>query len=108
MPHEIDKLENLLKTTKAKNTIILSGDRHISEISKKEIKDLKYPLIDFTSSGLTHSYTGFTAESNKYRVSNVVSKKSFGLLKFDFKNSKVNMEMRGENNKLYEAFIQKY
>jgi alkaline phosphatase D len=108
MPHEADKLINLLKSTNAKNAIILSGDRHISEISKKEIPDLKYPLIDFTSSGLTHSYTDFKGEPNIYRLGNVVSKKSFGILKFDFKTNVVTMEIRGENNVVYETFTQSY
>ncbi|UMB60951.1 alkaline phosphatase family protein [Lutibacter sp. A80] len=108
MPHEVDKLENLIIKTKAKNTIILSGDRHISEISKKEIKALNYPLIDFTSSGLTHSYTSYKGEPNKYRISDVVAEKSFGILKFNFKTNTVIMEMRGEKNKVYESVIQRY
>lgn len=108
MPHEIDKLINLLKSTNAKNTIILSGDRHISEFSKIEIAGLSYPLIDFTSSGLTHSYTNFKEDANKYRLNKVVSEKSFGILKFDFKANKVTMEIRGENNVIYETYTQNY
>ncbi|MGV8946017.1 MAG: alkaline phosphatase D family protein [Lutibacter sp.] len=108
MPHEVDKLTNLLKSTQAKNAIILSGDRHISEFSKREIEGLTYPLVDFTSSGLTHSYTNFKDEPNKYRLGNVVSKKSFGLLKFDFKTNAVTMEIRGENNVTYETYTQNY
>ena len=106
--HEIDKLENILKTTKAKNTIILSGDRHISEISSKTIAGLKYPLIDFTSSGMTHSYSDFAGESNKFRIVDVVAEKSFGVLKFNFKLNTVTMEIRGENNILYKSFTQNY
>lgn len=108
MPHEIDKLENLIKSTKAKNTIILSGDRHLSEISKKEIDGLSYPLIDFTSSGLTHSYTDYKGEPNKYRLGKVISKKSFGILKFNFKTNAVTLEIRGENNAVYETYSQNY
>ena len=108
MPHELDRLENLLSTTKTKNAIILSGDRHISEISKKEVTDLDYPLIDFTSSGLTHSYSNYSGELNKYRIGNVVSKKSFGLLKFNFETNTVLMEIRGENNTILKTHTQKY
>lgn len=108
MPHEADKLINLLKSTNVKNAIILSGDRHISEFSKKEIAGLAYPLIDFTSSGLTHSYTDFKGEPNKYRLGNVISKKSYGILKFDFKSKAVTMEIRGENNVVYETLTQNY
>ncbi|MCF6182798.1 alkaline phosphatase D family protein [Lutibacter sp.] len=108
MPHEYDKLIHLLTVTKTKNAIILSGDRHIAELSKKEFKNLNYPLIDFTSSGLTHSYTNFKSELNPYRIGKVIPYKNFGLLKFDFKNKKVIMETRGENNILYATYTQKY
>ncbi len=108
MPHEVDKLENLIKSTQAKNVIIISGDRHISEISKKQIEGISYPLIDFTSSGLTHSYTDFNEETNPYRVGNVVSNKSFGILKFEYRSNAVRMEARGENNVIYEFYVQNY
>lgn len=108
MPSEVKKLETLLKTTQAKNTIILSGDRHISEISKKEIDGLTYPLIDFTSSGMTHSYTSFKGELNPYRIVDVVSEKSFGLLKIDLLKKEVTMEIRGKNNTLLQSYTQKY
>lgn len=108
MPNEVEKMETLLKTTQAKNVIILSGDRHISEISKKNIEGLSYPLIDFTSSGMTHSYTAFKSEVNPYRIVDIVSQKSFGLLKIDFLQKEVIMEIRGENNILYQTFTQKY
>jgi len=108
MPHEVAKLESLIKTTNSKNVIILSGDRHIAEFSKKNIEGLNYPLIDFTSSGLTHSYTNYSSEPNKYRVGSVVSKKNFGILKFNLKTNTIIMEIRGENNKLYETLTQNY
>ncbi len=108
MPNEVEKLKTLLKSTQAKNTIILSGDRHISEISKKHIEGLNYPLIDFTSSGMTHSYTNFTSEPNKYRVVDVVSEKSFGILKIDFVKQEVLMEIRGEDNLVLKSYTQKY
>lgn len=108
MPHEVEKLETILKNTKAKNTLILSGDRHISEISKKNIDGLNYPLIDFTSSGMTHSYTGFKGEPNEYRIIDVISEKSFGLLSLDFKLNTVKMEIRGENNEILKSYTQKY
>jgi len=108
MPHEVDKLINQVKTTNAKNTIILSGDRHISEFSKIEVDNLAYPIIDFTSSGLTHSYTNFNGEPNQYRTGKVVFEKSFGILKFDFDKLRVTMQMRGENNVLQQELIHQY
>lgn len=108
IPLEVQKLKELIISSKAKNTIILSGDRHIAEISKTNIGKFTYPLIDITSSGLTHSYTSFHGEENPYRISTVIFEKNFGLLHFDFSNNKVLFEIRGENNRLLGNFIQQY
>ncbi|TRO66884.1 alkaline phosphatase D family protein [Christiangramia sabulilitoris] len=104
-PSEVEKLKELLISSKARNVILLSGDRHISEFSKTRVEGLDYPLVDFTSSGLTHTYVDFDGEPNRYRVGEVVKYKSFGLLKFDLSKKKVLMEMRGENNKLQQDYL---
>jgi alkaline phosphatase D len=104
----VERLEKLLETSGAKNVIILSGDRHISEFSEKQIKGVDYKLVDFTSSGMTHSYSNFSGEPNQYRVGEVVSDLSFGLLKFDFDTGKVKMEMRGEGNNLQQEYTVTY
>ena len=107
-PHEIDKMNQLLKASKARNVIFISGDRHISEFSKANIDGLAYPLVEFTSSGMTHSYSAFKGEPNQYRFGNVVSDLSFGLLKFNFKTKTVTMQMRGDKNILQQELIQSY
>ncbi len=108
MPHEVKKLKNLIADSNAKGVIILSGDRHIAEISVDSIPNITYPLIDITSSGLTHSYTSFKGEENPYRIGNVVSNQNFGILNFDLTNNTITMEIRGESNKLYQTYTQKY
>lgn len=108
MPQEVKKMETMLSKSKARGIIFLSGDRHIAEISSKEIEGLDFPLIDMTSSGMTHSYDSFKGEPNPYRITDVVPYKNFGILKFDFEKNKVTMEIRGEENVLYQAIEQKY
>ena len=88
--------------------LLLSGDRHISEFSKLEMEGLGYPLWDFTSSGLTHSYSSFKEEPNKLRVGDVVSSLSYGLIHFDFSTGEVTMQMRGESDVLIQEFSQSY
>lgn len=107
-PHEIEKLEKLIVSTKAKGTFIISGDRHIATFSSKNVTGLAYPLVDFTSSGLTHTYTSFSGEENPYVKGEVIKDINFGLLKFDFKNNKVIMEIRGKQNKLLQNYVQIY
>lgn len=107
-PHEVEKLKKLIVKSNAKGVLLLSGDRHISEFSKTTVATLSFPLIDFTSSGLTHAYKDFTNEKNKYRVKGVISEISFGILKFDFETHKITMQMRGKNNKLLQELFQVY
>jgi alkaline phosphatase D len=108
MPHEVDKFKKLIQTSKAKGVVVLSGDRHISEFSKTTIENVNYPLIDFTSSGLTHAYTNYTFEANKFRVGEVVPKISYGLLLFDFKNKEITMQIRGKEDALLGELKQTY
>ena len=108
MPHEVEKLKGIIGSSGAKGVLMLSGDRHISEFSKTSIDGLSYPLVDFTSSGLTHSYSNFDGETNPFRVGRVVSDTSFGLLKINFEANTIIMQMRGEDNKKYQEFTQVY
>lgn len=108
MPHEVDKLKNIIAASKAKGVVILSGDRHISEFSKITLEGLNYPLIDFTSSGMTHSYSSFDGEPNKFRHGDVVPDLSFGLLKFNFEAKTIIMQMRGDTNIVQQELIQVY
>lgn len=107
-PHEVDKFKNMIAASKAKGVLILSGDRHISEFSKTKVEKLAYPLIDFTSSGLTHAYSKFSGEPNPYRVGEVVSTESFGLLQFDFKANKVHCKIIADNGQLLGELQQSY
>ena len=60
--------------------ILISGDRHLAEMSLVTDSDGD-PILEVTSSGLTHSYRGFTEEANRHRVGGeVVSEKNFGMI----------------------------
>lgn len=108
MPHERDRLINLVKNTKAKGVFVISGDRHISEFSKMEAEGMKYPIIDFTSSGMTHSAENNLGEENPYRVGPLVNQKSFGLLQFNFDTNEVTMKMMGDGNVVLGELKQKF
>lgn len=107
-PHEVDRLKKVIAASKAKGVMILSGDRHISEISKAEVEGLSYSLIDFTSSGLTHAYSKFEGEPNPFRVGKVVSTESFGIVKFNFKKKQVLFEMVGDRGEVLGEVQQDY
>lgn len=107
-PHEVDKLNRTIATSNAEGVIILSGDRHISEFSKTNVEGLPYPLIDFTSSGLTHVYSDFSGEENPYRKGKVVFEKSFGLIKIDLNTKTVIFTIRGDNGVILGELQQSY
>lgn len=107
-PHEVDRLERTIAESNAKGVMVLSGDRHISEFSKTKVVGLTYPLVDFTSSGLTHVYSDFSGEENPYRKGKVVSEKSFGLIHIDLQTKKVIFKMIGDNGAILGKLHQSY
>ena len=97
IPAERQRFLDLLKKTNVKRVVILSGDRHMAEISKMTTKEtgLNFDLLEMTSSGLTHA--GAPNDPNKYRIpgsfANVVN---FGTLDIDWtkKIPKVTLAIR--------------
>ncbi|AWX43329.1 Alkaline phosphatase [Flagellimonas maritima] len=107
-PKEVEKLNSLITESGAKGVIILSGDRHISEFSKTTLKGMEYPLIDFTSSGLTHFYASYKGEPNKFRVGDVTKVQSFGVIELDLENKKATLKIMGEDNSIFQELKQTY
>ena len=77
-PHERERLFALIRTTRANGVILLSGDRHFAEISRRD-DILAYPLHDFTSSGMTHSFEQGDQSVNPDRIA-VYTGLNFGSL----------------------------
>ncbi len=107
-PHEVDRMIEVIKTSRAKGVILLSGDRHISEFSKIQVDNLAYPIIDFTSSGMTHSYSSYSGEPNPYRIGEVVSTTSFGILEINLVTKEVHFKIMGEDGMVYQELKQSY
>ena len=102
IPAERQRFIDLLKKCETKRVVILSGDRHLAEISKLEPKDtgLNFDLLEMTSSGMTHAGAG--SGVNQYRLpgsyANVVN---FGTLDIDWsaKIPKVTLTIRDRDAK---------
>lgn len=110
-PKEREKLLNLLETYQVNGVILLSGDRHIAEISKIDIPGIHHPVYDVTSSGLTHTWKNYQEEINSLRVGNLIAKLNFGLIDLSWKENEVDvtLEVRGVEDSLYlkESFVRK-
>lgn len=84
----------LLNVTRPNMPLLISGDRHIAEISKVNVGD--YSVYEMTSSGLTHSYEA-ADEENAYRISSLIGVKNYGLLHYVWsaEGPKLLAEVRG-------------
>ncbi len=102
-PKARQRFFDLLSQTKPNNPLVISGDRHIAEFSKIDIPGLPQPLYDFTSSGLTHTWSQMWEESNRYREGELIVKLNFGLLQFnwDAPEPNITMQVRGVGDTLY-------
>lgn len=107
-PHEVDRLMQLIAESGARGVIVFSGDRHISEFSRTDLRLLTYPLVDFTSSGLTHAYRDFKGEPNPFRVGDVIAVESFGWVTLDFSKRLATFQIRGDGNKVLLELSQPY
>lgn len=78
-PAERQKLFELIKETKADGLVIISGDRHMAELTLHE-NAIGYPLYELTSSGLNMARGGHWPEPNRMRVGNQFFENNFGLI----------------------------
>lgn len=75
------RLIDLLKRTRPSGLVLISGDRHLAEISR-----LRTPsgldLIEVTASGMTHSVPPNWTEPNRYRQGELFAGLNFGVGRF--------------------------
>ena len=83
MPHEQQRLYDLIRRTGAEGLVILSGDRHQAELSRKD-DAIGYPLFDLTSSGLNKARRELGGETASYRVGAPFQWDNFGILRLDW------------------------
>lgn len=102
-PKARKRMLDLLTELKPSNTIFITGDRHIAEVSKMTLPGLPYPLYDFTSSGLTHTWEESEPEANPYRVGELIIQKNFGIININWNDHLplLELQVRGLENSLY-------
>lgn len=99
-PKSYEKMKNLISTSGNKHVFFISGDRHLSEVSKIT-EGLSYPLYDFTSSGMTHSNFTMKEYENSTRVSPLCISQNFGIIDIDWDNQKIGFETHGKGDFIY-------
>lgn len=101
-PTSRKRLLDLIARTKPKGTLLISGDRHIAEVSKVTVPGLGYELYDITSSGLTHVSKPHE-EPNRYRVGDMVAQLNYGLItiNWDRKPLSATVKIKGDHDATY-------
>jgi alkaline phosphatase D len=85
MPAEREKLFELIRRTGASGVVVVSGDRHLGEISV-DSEAVGYPMYDITASGLNQATRNWRpVEPNAYRVAALPYGNHFGAIEIDWK-----------------------
>lgn len=108
-PKSRERILKLIREARPKLAVILSGDRHLGEISRLDEPALSYPLYDVTSSGLTHHVDFFyhlrsflSPEQNRYRVGKLFYHKNFGIIDINLSGSAsaISLQLRDQENRI--------
>ncbi|MGB0992824.1 MAG: alkaline phosphatase D family protein [Akkermansiaceae bacterium] len=91
VPHEQQRLFELLKKHQVKHTIAISGDVHFAELSKKDIGG--YPFYDLTSSGITNTHAAWANLPNSFRVGKSHAVQNAGVIDIDWKQNKLTLKV---------------
>ena len=101
-PNEYKRLIGLLQTHTVKNPIVLSGDRHMSEISQK---DIGYTILyDATASGMTEALTNNLSENNPYRIGQAIGVNNYGMIALDWENRSLEFSFHDVHGKTLFAY----
>ena len=82
VPHEQQRLFELLKKHKVNHTLAISGDVHYAELTKKDIGG--YAFYDLTSSGMTNTSRHWANAANSMRVGESHPVRNAGLIEIDW------------------------
>jgi alkaline phosphatase D len=105
-PHERDRLFRLIRDTGAGGAVIVSGDRHVAEISRLPGADPNgagYPLYDITSSSLNKPSRNVQPDPNPYRTSATqYGPANFGVIDIDWERPDplLRLQIRGEDGQI--------
>ena len=80
-PNEVEKMVQLIATTRANGVVFLSGDVHWGEISVLK-SPVCYPLYDLTASGINTEWD--SVEPNRNRLGEACREHHFGLIEIDW------------------------
>lgn len=81
VPHERDRMIDLITETRANGVVFVSGDVHWGEINRQDV-DGGYPLYDLTASGINQDWD--VIEPSARRVGPAVAEYNVGFIEVDW------------------------
>jgi alkaline phosphatase D len=103
LPRERQRLFDLIKRTKAGGVVLLSGDRHWSELSQLDETFVGYPLFELTSSSFNQIHARGTPTENDRRAdAKTYHQPNYGFIEMDWTQSppQVRMQIRNMESKV--------
>lgn len=95
LPLERQRLLDLLERTGARNTVLLSGDRHIGAFYRQPRAD-GTAWSEMTSSGMTHAWAQ-ASEAGPNRIGDLVRQNHFASIDIDWSQRRLQAALRGES-----------
>lgn len=93
-PSSRQRFFDLLDQEKTERILLVSGDRHLAEISKIDLKSKT--VYELTTSGMTHSYDSVGEEKNIHRIGELYPQLNYGVIKVKSDKS-LELEIKGQN-----------
>lgn len=101
-PLERERLYAVIRETAASGVVVISGDRHLGDISL-DGDAIGYPLYDITASGFNQATkTWRETEPNRYRVAALPYGNHFGTIEIDWEQEtpEIKLQLRHEDGEL--------
>lgn len=99
-PRERAKLLKLIGESPTRNVIIVSGDRHLGEISSLDFKVAGRPtmkIIELTASSINKP-SSITNEPNRLRIGSLEPSENYGLIGIDWVSGTINLALKNSKN----------
>jgi alkaline phosphatase D len=100
-PHERERLFGLLRKTKAKNLVVISGDRHQGEIHRLKIPGYG-DLYDVTASGINKTTT-LKEEPAATRLGDFYKKENYGLIALDWDKATATVSIKDMSGHIVQS-----
>lgn len=94
LPHERQRLFDLIASTDASGVLLISGDRHWAELSVEK-QSVPYPIYDLTSSSLNQIHPRGTPTVNQNRLTpTTYHQENFGEIFIDWEQADPQIQLR--------------